>query len=596
MSIILCIEDEDQIRQNIIEELADAGYETFEASNGQDGIQAIVKHRPDLVLCDITMPKKTGFDILRELRSDYPELSDIPFVFLSALADKKSVIEGMQLGSDDYLIKPIDFDILSVTIKMRLEKVKLRAKIQNEDIKKLENIIQESKNSLKEADSHDPVTGLINRSGFLKILQGYDSLNTIDAPALCVLKIHIDGLTDVNDALGYTIRKKLMQIIRSNIAECISDFANTLNISSDDVVISRLGESEFSLLLDGIDWVTNSKIISENIIKYLSAPIEVLENKFSLIVNMGIANNTETNSKISGLLKNADLACRYAIGDGDVQYKFYDEEWTALLRKTAAIASDLKKAISEDQFKVYYQPRIDVRSGEPIGAEALIRWPHPEKGMIPPGKFISVAESSGLIGPIGDWVLKASCIYAASWSSMDQFSNLDIAVNLSPAQFLDGGLVNKIKNTLDETGLKASRLELEITENMLLEDSDQILRTLYQIRDLGIRIAIDDFGTGYSSLSYLKQIPADIIKIDLSFVENILTNPKDAAISAAIIELGHSHNMGVVAEGVETEEQADYLRMLGCDQFQGYFFSPPLPVDDFTSFIKKSDIKSVGDK
>ena len=595
MSTILCIEDEDQIRQSIIEELVDAGYETFEASNGQEGIQAIVDHKPDLVLCDITMPKKTGFDILRELRSDYPELSDIPFVFLSALADKKNVIEGLRLGSDDYLTKPIDFDILSATIKMRLEKAKLRAEIQNEDVKKLENIIQESKESLKEADSRDPVTGLINRSGFLKILQSYDYLDIKEDPALCVLKIHLDGLSDVNDALGYTIRKKLMQVIRSNIAECVSDFAHVRNLSSDDVVISRLEESEFALLLDGIDWVTHSKLMSESIIKYLSAPIEVSENKFSIVANIGIANNTEVNCKISELLKNADLACRHAIDDGGSQYRFYDEQWTVHLRKTEAITRDLKKAISEEQFTVYYQPRIDVRSGKPIGAEALIRWPHPEKGMIPPGKFISVAESSGLIGPIGDWVLKASCIYAASWSSAG-WPNLDIAVNLSPAQFLDNDLVNKIKDTLDETGLEASRLELEITENMLLEDSDQILRTLYQIRDLGIRIAIDDFGTGYSSLSYLKQIPADIIKIDLSFVENILTNPKDAAISGAIIELGHSHNMGVVAEGVETEEQADYLRMLGCDQFQGYFFSPPLPVDDFTNFINKSNIKDGDEK
>lgn len=571
MSTILCIEDEDQIRQSIIEELVDAGYKTFEASNGQEGIQAIVEHRPDLVLCDITMPKKTGFDILRELRADYPELSDIPFVFLSALADKKNIIEGLELGSDDYLTKPIDFDILSVTIKMRLEKVKLRAKIQNEDVKKLENIIKESKENLKEADSHDPITGLINRAGFLKILQSYDSLDSGEAPALCVIKIRLKGLTDVNDALGYTIRNKLIQIIRFNIAESISDFAHAHDLSSDDVVISSLGEGEFSLLFDGIDWVTNSKIVSENIIKHISAPIEVLENKFSLIVYIGIANNTETDCKISVLLKNADLACRHAVENGGSQLKFYDEQWTVHIRKTEAITRDLERAISEEQFMVYYQPRIDVRSGKPIGAEALIRWPHPEKGMIPPGKFISVAESSGLIGPIGDWVLKASCIYAASWSSMD-WPSMDIAVNLSPAQFLEEDLVSKIKDTLDETGLDASRLELEITENMLLEDSDQILRTLYQIRDLGIKIAIDDFGTGYSSLSYLKQIPADIIKIDLSFVEKILTNPKDAAISGAIIELGHSHNMGVVAEGIETEEQADYLKMLGCDQFQGYFF------------------------
>lgn len=591
MSTILCIEDEDQIRQSIVEELVDEGYETFEACNGQEGIQAIVRHRPDLVLCDITMPKKTGFELLRELRSNHPELSDIPFVFLSALADRKNIIEGFQLGSDDFLTKPIDFELLSVTIKMRLEKVKQRALMQNEYVKKFEKIIQESKQNLKDADLRDSVTGLMNRSGFLELLQSHVSHEATDAPALCILQIHLDGLADVNDAVGYTIRNNLLQVIRSNLAEFISDYAHGARLSSDNVTISMLGESYYALLLDGADWVGHSKHVANGIINSLSVPIEVLGHNFPLVVSVGISDNAENESDIASLLKNADFACRRAIDDGGNQYKFYDKQWTVQLRKTAAIASDLKKAISEDQFMVYFQPRIDVRSGKPIGAEALIRWAHPEQGMIPPGKFIPVAESSGLIGPIGDWVLRASCHEAASWK-LNDWPDLDIAVNLSPAQFLDDGLVENIKATLAETGLESSRLELEITENMLLENSDHILRTLHLIRDLGIKIAIDDFGTGYSSLSYLKQIPADIIKIDLSFVEHILTNPQDAAISGAIIELGHSHNMGVVAEGVETEEQAEFLRMLGCDQFQGYYFSPPVPVDDFTNFINLSNTKA----
>jgi len=579
---ILCIDDEDLLREDLVEILKAQGYQVLEARDGVEGIAVIVEHHPDLVICDVTMPGKTGLEVLRDLRRDHPQLSDIPFVFLTALASNESRIEGKRLGSDEYLTKPVDYELLMVTVEMQLEKAAQIATRKDVETIRLEEILKKTNDKINHLESHDPLTGLISRPEFLKILKAYSDGERIESQELVILVVEIDGLADVNDVLGYANTNKILGVVANRLRKSVHEFIKSKTLPRPKNVLSRIGDNKFAVLLGCPEF--EAKSLAKNILESLSATMDIVDTDLFVSVNIGMSKNSGEETDCHNLLKYAGVACDKAKTEGPNTLCVYDTSWSEHIEKAEMLGRDLRKALKNKEFELYYQPRIDVRSGRPVGAEALIRWVHPKLGYISPAEFIPLAEATGLIIPIGEWVLREACFQLKAWQSEYGF-DLDVAVNLSPAQFSQGDLFETVANTLKESGLAARNLELEITENVLVDDSENTLKTLHSIHSLGIDIAIDDFGTGYSSLSYLKRFPANTIKIDLSFVQNILTDPQDAAISGAIIEMGHAHNMAVVAEGIEMQEQADYLKLLGCDQFQGYWFSRPLPASEFVAFI-----------
>jgi predicted signal transduction protein with EAL and GGDEF domain len=298
--------------------------------------------------------------------------------------------------------------------------------------------------------------------------------------------------------------------------------------------------------------------------------------------SIGIAMAPADGNEPDQLLRNADMALYRAKADGRGTYHFFQPEMDAQMQERRKLELDLRKALLAEQFELYYQPLVDVASGEVSGFEALIRWNHPERGLVPPDAFIPVAEEIGLIVPLGDWVLKQACREAATWPG-----KLTVAVNLSAVQFRNQMLALSVVSALGQSGLAASRLELEITESVLLQDDRSVLDALHQLRDLGVRICMDDFGTGYSSLSYLRSFPFDKIKIDRSFISELGKGNDAVAIVRAVLELGSSLGMTTTAEGVETEQQVDILRAEGCMQLQGYLFSRPIPAPQIAPLLQQ---------
>jgi EAL domain-containing protein (putative c-di-GMP-specific phosphodiesterase class I) len=318
----------------------------------------------------------------------------------------------------------------------------------------------------------------------------------------------------------------------------------------------------------------------------VAEPIMIEEREFTLSCSLGVAIYPNDGATPELLIERADIAMYRAKDAGRDKFQFFTTEMNDRLRERMHIEDDLRKAIKRNEFVLHYQPQVDLRSGRVIGMEALIRWQHPELGMVPPDRFIGVAEETGLIGPIGDWVIRTACAQNMAWQRAG-YGQLRIAVNLSARQFGQPDLVESIAAVLRETGMAAQNLEIELTESLVMRDVESAIGVLRDLKTLGVKLSIDDFGTGYSSLSYLKRFPIDVLKIDRSFVRDIALGSDDATIVLLIISLAHTLRLEVIAEGVETEAQLAYLQRHGCDAMQGYYFSRPVPAQEFTEILRE---------
>jgi predicted signal transduction protein with EAL and GGDEF domain len=337
-------------------------------------------------------------------------------------------------------------------------------------------------------------------------------------------------------------------------------------------VLARLSGDEFSLLLKPLDGPREAAFVAERIVKAIGAPFTVAGQQIMIGASVGVALAPGDGTTADALMKNADLACYRAKSDGRSTYHFFEPGMDAALQRRRSIEAGLRTALAHNELRLAFQPLVGLPENRITCFEALLRWEHAERGAISPVEFIPVAEETGLIQPIGEWVLHEACRAAAGWPG-----EVRVAVNMSPVQFRNPRLFDTIQAAIAEARLSPNRLEIEITESLLLTDSDQTLETLHRLRDLGVRIALDDFGTGYSSLSYLRRFPFDKIKIDRSFMRDLARKGDSLAIIKAIIGLGHSLGMELVAEGVETEEQLNAVREQGCNEVQGFYFSPPMP-------------------
>jgi diguanylate cyclase (GGDEF)-like protein len=416
---------------------------------------------------------------------------------------------------------------------------------------------------------HDALTELPNRLRLYEQL-GQTLLRSKRGEHVAVFCLDLDRFKDVNDAHGHPVGDLLLKSVADRLRQCIRDTD----------VVARLGGDEFAIMQAGASQPTEATSLASRLIEAIGAPYALGSHQVTVEVSIGIALAPGDGLEAEQLLKNADLALYRAKSDGRGLYRFFEPEMDARMQARRTLEMDLRKAIANGEFELLYQPLVDMKTEYVTGFEALIRWHHPERGMIPPLDFIAVAEDTGLIVPIGDWALRQACAEAATWPS-----DVKIAVNLSPIQFKSKGLLPSVISALAASGLSPNRLELEITESVLLQDGDATLAILHELRGLGIRISMDDFGTGYSSLSYLRKFPFDKIKIDQSFIFAMSDHNDSLAIVRAVIAMGSGLGIATTAEGVETPEQFKQLKLEGCTEVQGYLFSAPRPAAEVKGLL-----------
>ncbi|MCC7305327.1 MAG: EAL domain-containing protein [Alphaproteobacteria bacterium] len=432
---------------------------------------------------------------------------------------------------------------------------------------------------------YDTLTGLPNRTQFLQSLA--DKTRPRDdgtVSRFAIVAFDIDHFKDINDSMGHSVGDAILRSVGKRLRAAMPEVA----------LVSRSGEDEFAVMMPLSTDVNTARDVGQRVQGVIRAePFKVFNEEFQVRVSIGVATYPDDGIDPDQVLKNADIALNRAKEEGRDRIKEYSEDFDRAVQQRFQMLRDLRDAMEQKQLSLHYQPQLDLNSGKVIGAEALLRWFKPDNSkqggsFVSPVDFIPVAEQSGLIVPIGEWVLKTACSSAQDWNEKYGI-DARIAVNVSAAQFLQGDIVAYVAKTLNETGLPAHKLELEVTESVFMEDIEHTIKTLQHLHALGVELAIDDFGTGYSSLSYLRQFPIDRLKIDQSFIRNALNNQDDASIAKTIVALGHSLNLKVIAEGVETKEHEKFLLKHGCDEVQGYRYSKPVPNEKFIEFALKYD-------
>ncbi|MCG7392982.1 EAL domain-containing protein [Microvirga sp. ACRRW] len=418
---------------------------------------------------------------------------------------------------------------------------------------------------------HDALTDLANRVLFRQQLEHALEEAERERLKMAVLCLDLDRFKDVNDSLGHEMGDSLLKLVAERLRSCIRQ----------QDVVARLGGDEFAILQLAIDDPEDCAALAVRIVETISKPYDLEGQEIVIGTSIGIAIAAEGNLSPDQLLKQADLALYRAKADGRATYRFFEPEMDAELQARRSLETDLRKALPNREFELFFQPQVNVRANEIGGYEALLRWQHPERGTISPGDFIPVAEDIGLISSLGDWVLEQACMAATAWPK-----TIKVAVNLSPVQFRNKTLVQSVSRALARSGLASDRLELEVTESVLLHDNELTVATLHQLRRMGVRIAMDDFGTGYSSLSYLRSFPFDKIKIDQSFVRELSSRADCLAIVRSIASLGASLGMATVAEGVETEDQFLQITAAGCTEVQGFLFGMPKPASELVHTLR----------
>ena len=449
-----------------------------------------------------------------------------------------------------------------------------RAKLRGNEVYSLRDLTERHRNErrIQHMAHHDALTDLPNRSLLRERLE--QALGRVGrGETLAVMCLDLDRFKEINDALGHSVGDAVLKAVAARLNDCVRETDT----------VARLGGDEFSVLQSGVAQPIGATTLASRIIEALSAPYVVDDHQVVVGVSVGIALSPNDSMDPDGLLKSADMALYRAKSEGRASYRFFEREMDTRMRERRALEMDLRKALVNGELELHYQPIVALERNDFCGVEALLRWRHPDRGVISPADFIALAEETGLIHPIGDWVLRQACADAAKWPD-----HLKVAVNLSPTQFKSKNLLDAVFNAIAASGLAPGRLELEITETVLLHDTEATLDMLRQLQGMGIRIAVDDFGTGYSSLSYLRSFPFDKIKIDRSFVNGLSQQTKESlAIVRAVTQMGASLGMCTTAEGVETEDQLQIIRAEGCTEVQGFFFSAAKPAHEIAALLSR---------
>ncbi|MCL1468595.1 putative bifunctional diguanylate cyclase/phosphodiesterase [Argonema galeatum] len=582
MTKILVIEDEKLYRENIQDLLEAEEFDAISAENGLLGVQLAQSEIPDLILCDLMMPELDGYGVLKALRQN-PTTAAIPLIFLTAKADRADFRVGMVLGADDYITKPFTRGELLEAIAARLAR-------QKSITQPLTQALKQATERLDHLLHHDSATNLPNRlllrERFNQIISNRQSENQCQEESLSsaqnplelkpipILLVALDRFNSINDGLENQDRNRLIKEITDRITACLS---------TQDMV-ARLNADRFAIVPATLSQKQTIASVAQAVLSSIAQPISLDSSQISIAASIGITFYPNDGIELNQLIKKAAAAMFYTQKLGGNHYQFYTTALDVNSSSGLALESSLRRAIEKEEFEVYYQPIVNLQTSQIIGAEALVRWFHPTRGMISPAEFIPVAEETGSIVPIGEWVLQTACAQAQKWIAAG-FSRFQVSVNLSARQFSQQHLSQRIVEILETTGLNPENLSLELTESILVENAEVAIATLNKLKHLGIHIAIDDFGTGYASLSYLKQFPFDTLKIDRSFLQDVTSDTQNTAIMTAVIQLAHNFNLKTVAEGVETQAELTFLSQQKCDAMQGYIFSRPLPAWEFEKLL-----------
>jgi diguanylate cyclase (GGDEF)-like protein len=556
------------------ETLSSDNHKVLTAANGVDALKLYIQHEPNIVLLDVHMPMLSGFEVCAEIRK-HPKGKDIPILMVTGADDILSIESAYKHGATDFLPKPLRWPMVAHRVRYMLKGSETF------------NSLKQSEEKMRRLAYIDSLTGLPNRQSLDESLEEAIWFAAKERQSLGIMYIDLDNFKRINDTLGHDFGDKLLKKISEKICQCVKEktgFPNAL-IDVIDIEVFRLGGDEFMILLNQTLQDDDVKVVAQSLVTCISELVSIDDYEVALTPSIGIAMYPRDGANVTELKKHADVAMYYAKSMGRRGYRFYAESLNENAMKFLQIEGCLRNALSNDEFILHYQPQVCLKSNKIISVEALLRWKSPELGYVTPSDFIPVAEDSGLINELGEWVMRTACFQAKAWLDVGM-QDFRVSVNLSSIQFKRASLLNMIKRALDDSGLPASLLEVELTESAVMNDVDQNITRLNQIRDMGVAISIDDFGTGYSSLSYLKKFPINTLKIDRSFIITIDSDPDDAAIVEAIIALASTLKLTVIAEGVETHGQLKTLNRFHCDIIQGFYFSKAVSAEEVTEMMQ----------
>ena len=686
---LLVVDDEEMNRDLLSRRLERAGYTVEVASDASEALARIQNSEIELVLLDHMMPGVSGLDLLKLLRATYSP-AQLPVIMVTALKDSENVAEALQLGANDYITKPIDFQVALARIRSELnrkraedalrqseERYALAARgakdglwdwdlesnrvyysprwkqmlgyedgelgddpaewlgrVHKDDRDRLHDELQAqsgatgsgefanehrllhkdgeyrwvlcravvqrgkdgravrmagSQTDITRTKAFDPLTGLANRVMFNDCLAAALERGKHDPRStFAVLFLDLDRFKDINDSFGHMVGDELLIQVAGRLRSAVRTSPAPHHGRQLDVV-ARLGGDEFAILIEYPDILDAAGLVSRRIQAEIEKPFSVGDTTVFTSVSIGIACSNEHYQSPVEILRDADTAMYRAKHLGRARSAVFDEEMRASAIDRLQLMNDLPVALERGEFVLHYQPKVRLKDGALLGFEALVRWQHPVRGLLAPNTFIPLAEETGYIVRLGRWVLREACATLHHWQAeLSSAPPLEISVNLSAKQFRDPGLAEDVETILRETGLAPSSLQLEVTESVLIDDADAVATALARLKALGVGFKIDDFGTGYSSLNYLHLLPFDSLKIDRSFVMGLLKKDNSNELVKAILSLGESLGMEVVAEGIETPEQATALSELGCLYGQGYLFSRPVPATDAKSIVERA--------
>lgn len=585
---VLVSDDDMNVRLLTRQCLEAEGMVVIEAADGHEALEAFIRERPDLIFLDVEMPGMTGLEVCRRIRS-MPHGENIPIMIVTGSDDRKSIDEGYEAGATQYKTKPVNWSLLGRDVQYML-----RASNAFNSLKRQED-------RLRYLAYYDPLTNLPNRRSFNEQLNRILKRAQRTGTSAALLFIDLDNFKRINDSIGHgrgdrllvEIAKRLSNELREDDALSYFSDGDSEPPAQEDrnTEIARLGGDEFTVVLSDIKSIRDVEIVAARIIASLSEPISLHSHNPVVTPSIGIAIFPDDGADADSLVRNADTAMYAAKADGRSCYRFYNEEMNARSVEQLKLEEDLREAMRQDQLELRYQPQVDARTGAVVSFEALVRWKHPQRGLISPADFIPVAERTGQIIELGEWVLSEVGRHCDYWDTLG-LNHFRVCVNISPLQFNQPKLTSKIRDFLDRSGIDPRRIELELTESAIMTDARANIEKLKELAALGLDLAVDDFGTGYSSLNYLKRFPITTLKIDQSFVAD-MSSTDGTAIVDAIIVLARTLNLRSIAEGIETKEQLRHLVQNDCDILQGYYFARPLYPEDVPEALRRDYAREI---
>jgi diguanylate cyclase (GGDEF)-like protein len=566
---IVIVDDEPTTMEVVRAYLEETGYRKFVLiEDSSRAMATLERQRPDLLLLDLKMPEVSGFDLLKAVRA-HPKLNHLPVIILTSSSDNQDKLLALDLGATDFLAKPVDSSELRLRVRNTLA----------------------AKAYLDHLAFYDPLTKLPNRQLFMESLEWGLASARRNNEKLALLSIELDQFDKIRDTMGLLAGDEILRQFTLRFQKVVKGIDMMGRFEIDEYVpinLFRLDGGVFTLLLHRIPTERDAATVAACLLEAIRSVLLVNNTELYLTASIGIATfPTEDGDSVS-MLQLASSAKDHVKANGGDSFQFSSRRINTQYQKRLSLEARLRKALIRDELMLHYQPKVDVQTNYIMGVEALLRWQMNDETLIPPDKFIPIAEETGLIIPIGEWVLNQACKQLRAWQQAGK-APIGMAVNLSPAQFQNKAMPAVFEQIVKNSGIAPHLLTLEVTENMFLDDVDRKIESMNYLKDQGIKLALDDFGTGYSSLSYLKRLPLDELKIDRSFFIDLFKDAKSSALVSTMIYLSRSLNLITVAEGVETDEQLGFLKKSACDQYQGYLFSRPVPPDQLFEMLAPTE-------